>query len=100
MGHHSAGQGRAGLSKTGDEAITSSHPRGATPGLEGLPRMDMGALDESLPSLVDSAVRGPIVLTRRGSDAFVLLPVDAYSRLWARAPRAPVIDGAVDVAGG
>ncbi len=84
---------------TGDEAIPSSRPDGATPGLEGLPRMDMGALEESLPSLVDSAVRGPVVLTRNGSDAFVVLPLDAYGRLWAQAPRPPVIDGTVDAAG-
>ena len=82
---------------TGDEAIPSSRPGDATPGLEGLPRMDMGALEESLPSLVESAIRGPIVLTRRGSDAFVVMPLDAYNRLWAQAPRPPVIDGAVDV---
>ncbi len=88
------------MRNTGDEAIPSSPPDGATPGLEGLPRMDMGALEESLPSLVDSAVRGPIVLTRRGSDAFVVLPVDAYARLWGRAPRPPVIDGVVDASGG
>jgi hypothetical protein len=89
------------MADTGDEAIPSGGQLGgATPGLEGLPRMDMGALEESLPSLVESAVRGPIVLTRRGSDAFVVLPVDAYGRLWARAPRPPVIDGAVDAAGG
>lgn len=54
--------------------------------------MDMGALETSLPSLVESAVRGPLVLTRNGSDTFVVLPLDAYSRLWAQAPRPPVID--------
>ena len=80
---------------TGDEAIPSGSPRGATPGLEGLLRVDMGALEESLPSLVESAAGGPVVLTRRGSDAFVMLPLDAYCRLWAQAPRPPVID-AVD----
>ena len=86
------------MPNTGDEAIPSSRLGGdTTPGLEGLPRMDMGALEESLPSLVESAVRGPIVLTRRGSDTFVLLPLDAYSRLWAQAPRPPVVDGAADV---
>ena len=86
---------------TGDEAIPSSPPgAGGAPGLEGLPRMDMGALEASLPSLVENAIRGPIVLTRNGSDAFVVLPVDAYGRLWARAPRPPVIDGAADAAGG
>lgn len=77
---------------TGDEAIPSGTPGDSTPGLEGLLRVDMGALEESLPSLVDSAVRGPVVLTRNGSDTFVMLPLDAYCRLWAQAPRPPVID--------
>lgn len=83
---------------TGDEAIPSGAPDRPSPGLEGLPRMDMGALEESLPSLVDSAIRGPLVLTRNGSDTFVVMPLDAYTRLWARAPRPPVID-ALDEAG-
>lgn len=83
---------------TGDEAIPSSPPARPAPGLEGLPRMDMAALEASLPSLVANAVRGPLVLTRNGSDAFVLLPLDAYNRLWAQAPRPPVID-AVDESG-
>ena len=86
------------MAGTGDEAIPAS-PRGRpAPGLEGLPRMDMGALEASVPSLVDSAVRGPLVLTRNGADAFVLLPLDAYGRLWAQAPRPPVID-AIEEAG-
>jgi hypothetical protein len=86
---------------TGDEAIPSTQPSGLAPGLEGLLRMDMGALEESLPSLVDSATRGPVVLTRNGSDAFVVLPLDFYVRLWAQAPRPPVIEGkVVDAAGG
>jgi hypothetical protein len=81
------------IPKTGDEAIPSTGAAsGTTPGLEGVPRMDMGALQESLPSLVENAAGGPVVLTRNGSDAFVLLPVDAYGRLWARAPRPPVIE--------
>ena len=85
------------MMRTGDEAIPSSPPDRTTPGLEGLPRMDMGTLEATLPTLVDSAVRGPLVLTRNGSDAFVLLPLDAYGRLWSQAPRPPVID-AVDEA--
>ena len=84
------------MPKTSDDAIPSSPPGGAAPGLEGLPRMDMGALEESLPTLVERAAWGPVVLTRRGSDAFVLLPLDAYARLWAQAPRPPVIDGTLD----
>jgi hypothetical protein len=86
------------MQDTGDEAIPSGGLGNATPGLEGFPRMDMGALEESLPSLVDSAIQGPVVLTRRGSDAFVVLPLDAYRQLWGRMPRPPVID-AVDEAG-
>lgn len=86
------------MADTWDEGIRSGAPDGPTAGLEGLLRMDMAVLEESLPSLVDNAVRGPIVLTRHGSDAFVVLPIDAFSRLWARAPRPPVID-AVDGAG-
>jgi hypothetical protein len=87
------------MQPTGDEAIPSGGLGTPTPGLEGLPRVDMGALEESLPSLVDSAVQGPVVLTRRGSDAFVMLPLDAYRRLWAQAPRPPVIDVVVDETG-
>ena len=53
---------------------------------------DMGALGASLPSSVDRAIRGPVMLTRTGSDAFVLLPPDAHIRVWARAPRPPASD--------
>jgi hypothetical protein len=85
----------------GDEPIRSGGaPGGTAPGLEGLPRMDMGALQESLPSLVEAAAGGPVVLTRNGSDAFVMLPLDAYRRLWAQAPRPPVIDAQEDGGGG
>ena len=87
------------MPETGDEAIPSGRKDGAEPGLEGLLRVDIGALEESVPSLVDSAIRGPVVLTRNGADAFVMLPLDAYRRLWAEAPRPPVIDSvAVDAA--
>ena len=84
------------MQDTGDEAIPSGGVFDAAPGLEGLPRVDMSALEESLPSLMDTAVQGPVVLTRRGSDAFVMLPLDAYRRLWGRAPRPPVIDAVDD----
>lgn len=77
---------------TGDEAIPAAPDDGGAPGLEGLPRVDMGALEASVPSVVESAATGPIILTRNGSDAFVLLPLDAYNRLWSQAPRPPVID--------
>ncbi len=62
------------------------------PGLEGQPRMDIGPLETQVPSLVDQAIRGPVVLTRNGSEAFVLLPLDIYRRLWSAAPRPPVIE--------
>jgi hypothetical protein len=88
------------MPETGDEAIRPSGASGGTtPGLEGLPRMDMGALQESLPSLVEAAAGGPVVLTRNGSDTFVMLPIDAYRRLWAQAPRPPVIDATADGGG-
>jgi prevent-host-death family protein len=74
-----------------DAPIPASAP-GPAPGLEGWPRIDAGALEESLPRLVDAAVQGPVVLTRNGADTFVLLPVDAWARLWGRAPRPPMID--------
>ena len=76
-----------------DEAIRSTLPGDLSAGLEGLPRVDMGPLEVSLPSLVDRAIRGPVVLTRHGRDAFVLLPIDAYRRIWVAAPRPPVIEG-------
>ncbi len=75
-----------------DEAIRPTPEGEAAPGLEGIPRMDMGALEESQPSLVDQAVRGPVVLTRNGADAFVLLPLDVYRRFWNAVRRPPVID--------
>ncbi|SDD70151.1 type II toxin-antitoxin system prevent-host-death family antitoxin [Belnapia rosea] len=62
------------------------------PGLEGLPRMDLAPVEAQVPSLIDQAVRGPIVLTRNGAEAFVLLPLDIYRRLWSTAPRPPVLD--------
>ena len=75
-----------------DQAISTAPEGDPAPGLEGIPRADMGVLEESVPSLVDRAVRGPVVLTRHGTDAFVLLPLDVYRRLWAAAPRPPVIE--------
>lgn len=74
-----------------DEAIGTASAAAEAPGLEGIPRADMAMLEESVPTLVDRALRGPVVLTRHGADAFVLLPLDAYRRLWASAPRPPLI---------
>ncbi|WP_207537032.1 type II toxin-antitoxin system Phd/YefM family antitoxin [Sabulicella rubraurantiaca] len=67
---------------------------GQAPGLEGLPRAEMTLMEQTLPQLVDAALRGPLVLTRNGQDAFVILPVDAYGRLAeAAARKGPVIEG-------
>ena len=79
-----------------DQAIRPTPEGDPAQGLEGIPRMDMSLIEASLPGLVDRAVRGPVVLTRHSADAFVLLPLDAYRRLWAAAPRPPVIDAAED----
>jgi hypothetical protein len=75
-----------------DEAIRTEAEGDPAPGLEGLPRADMAALEASLPSLVDGMVRGPVILTRNGREAFVLLPLDIYRRLWFAAPRPPLLD--------
>ncbi|MCW8084830.1 hypothetical protein OF850_04255 [Roseococcus sp. MDT2-1-1] len=67
---------------------------GPVPGLESLPRAEMTLMEQTLPQLVDAALRGPLVLTRNGQDAFVILPVDAFARLAAAAERkGPVIEG-------
>lgn len=67
-------------------------------GSAGLPRVDIAALELAQPRLVDAAVAGPVVLTRHGRDAFVLLPRDAFERLAreaeARRPPGPkIIEG-------
>lgn len=82
----------SGRTRHEDEAIRTRYEGDPAPGLEGLPRADMAALEASLPSLVDGMVRGPVILTRDGKEAFVLLPLDVYRRLWFAAPRPPVID--------
>ena len=75
-----------------DQALPATPPGDATaPGLEGLPRIDLEPLEQALPWLVDHAVRGPVVLTRHGHDAFALLPLDLYRRLWAAAGRVPPV---------
>lgn len=82
----------AGWQDDADEPIQTVFPGDPAPGLEGLPRMDLAEVETLVPALVDQAVRGPVVLTRNGEEAFVLLPLDVYRRLWAAAPRPPVID--------
>lgn len=82
----------AGWSGHDDEAIRTTPDGELAPGLEGLPRADMSELESLAPELMDRAVRGPVVLTRGGRDAFVVLPLDAYRRLWRAAPRPPVVE--------
>jgi len=81
--------------RSDDEAIRPTPEGDPAAGLEGVPRMDMTVLETTMPSLLDAAVTGPLVLTRGGRDAFVLLPLDAYRRLWAGQRRPPVIEGEV-----
>ncbi|MBY0336903.1 MAG: type II toxin-antitoxin system Phd/YefM family antitoxin [Acetobacteraceae bacterium] len=81
-----------------DEAIRPTPEDEPRLGTEHLPRADIAVLEQSQPRLVDAALRGPVILTRHGRDAFVLLPVDMFSRL-ARDAEArrlkgpPVIEG-------
>ena len=70
----------------------------ALPGLESVPRADLALIEGSQPALVDMALRGPLVLTRHGRDAFVILPADHYAPLLAagearRLQGPPVIEG-------
>ena len=76
-----------------DDPIRSPFVPVPAPGLEGVPRSDMARLEAALPKLVDSALGGPVVLTRHGEEAFVLLPLDIWRRVWAAAPRPPLILG-------
>lgn len=87
----------SGPPKTGDEPITTRPEGDPGMGLEGLPRMDVGTLEEMLPQILDAAARGPLVLTRNGGEFAVLLPLDAYRRLWTQAedatPKPTIIEG-------
>jgi hypothetical protein len=76
-----------------DDPIRSSHGGDPAPGLEGVPRSDMSALETAVPKLVDAALRGPVVLTRHGREAFVLMPLDVWRRAWDASPRPPVLLG-------
>ena len=78
-----------------DEAIRPTPDDDPAAGLEGVPRMDMTVLEAMVPAVVDAAVTGPLVLTRGGREMFVVLPLDAYHRLWAAQPRPPMIEGEV-----
>lgn len=82
-----------GRGSSGDDPIETAGPEEPAPGLEGLPRTDIDRVEQAIPSFVEAALRSPLVLTRHGREAFVLLPLDVYRRLWAAAPRPPVIEG-------
>lgn len=75
-----------------DLPIVTTHPGDPAPGLEGVPRADLGPTEAAIPALVDLAVRGPVVLTRHGHEAFVLLPLDIWRAVWGAAPRPPVLE--------
>lgn len=76
-----------------DDPIQSAGGGEAAPGLEGVPRSDMSVLETAVPKLVDAALRGPVVLTRHGREAFVLMPLDIWRRVWGSGRRPPVVPG-------
>ncbi|MCX7933540.1 MAG: type II toxin-antitoxin system Phd/YefM family antitoxin [Rhodovarius sp.] len=85
------------LRRPPDTAIPASRDDAGGEGLEGLPRADAALIAAVQPALFDAALAGPVVLTRHGHDAFVLLPVDQFQRLLLQAaarrlPGPPVIE--------
>ncbi len=76
-----------------DDPIQSTAAGDPAPGLEGVLRTDMSALETAVPKLVDAALRGPVVLTRHGREAFVLMPLDIWRRVWDSSRRPPVLTG-------
>ena len=64
-----------------DEAVRPTRDIDPREALEALPRADIAVLENAQPKLVDAALRGAMVLTRHGRDAFVLLPVDEFQTL-------------------
>lgn len=75
-----------------DAAIRSGGVEEPAPGLEGQPRLDMALIEAAVPTLIDHAAGGPVVLTRHGAEAFVLLPLDIWRRVWLSGGRPPVLD--------
>ena len=76
-----------------DDPIQPTQGGEPAPGLEGVPRSDMALLEAAVPKLVDSALRGPVVLTRHGREAFVLMPLDIWRQVWSSGRRPPVVPG-------
>jgi hypothetical protein len=64
-----------------DEAVRPTRDIDPLEALEALPRADIAVLETAQPKLIDAALRGAMVLTRHGRDAFVLLPVDEFQTL-------------------
>ena len=64
-----------------DEAVRPTRDIDPMEALEALPRADIAVLENAQPKLIDAALRGAMVLTRHGRDAFVLLPVDEFQTL-------------------
>jgi len=64
-----------------DEAVRPTRDFDPQEGMERLPRADIAVLEIAQPKLIDAALRGAVVLTRYGRDAFVLLPVDEFQTL-------------------
>ena len=86
----------AGWRADEDEAIRSGSVDVPAPGLEGQPRFDMAQIETAVPKLIDHAAGGPVVLTRHGAEAYVLLPLDIWRRVWQAIARPPVIDAEHD----
>jgi hypothetical protein len=87
--------GMAGWRADEDAAIRSGSVDHPAPGLEGQPRFDMAQIEVAVPKLIDHAAGGPVVLTRHGAEAYVLLPLDIWRRVWTAIARPPVIDADV-----
>ncbi len=64
-----------------DEAVRPTRDVDPREGMERFPRADISVLETAQPKLIDAALRGAVVLTRHGRDAFVLLPVDEFQSL-------------------
>lgn len=90
----------SGWRRDEDEPIKSARVENPAPGLEGFPRLDMALIEAAVPKLVDHAVGGPVILTRHGEEAYVLLPLDIWRRLWLTIARPPVLDMDRDGAAG
>jgi hypothetical protein len=82
----------AGWRVNEDAAIRSGTVDNPAPGLEGQPRVDMALIEAAVPTLLDHAAGGPVVLTRHAAEAFVLLPLDVWRRVWQAVARPPVVD--------